>query len=153
MFRFNPRGENLRALEQNILKYRTFEMVLILFYVEEIKTLVFKTIPVTGDYRKSYSQKNEQPLKRNKKTQKLLWQLLIDEKILTKDEKEDIKSIIDFRNDIAHSIEGSPNLDILFPLYCKHTTNYLFLKQFIILAYNNECGNSNNNFLKKKYEE
>jgi hypothetical protein len=36
----SPRGNQLRALEQNILRYRALEMVLGIFYAEELRHLV-----------------------------------------------------------------------------------------------------------------
>lgn len=101
---FNPRGENLRALEQNILKFRAFEMVMILFYVEEIKSIALRTIRVT-DKRNSLSQNEDERLPDGtKKLYKKLWALLVRENILSIEEKEDIERIIEYRNDIAHSI-------------------------------------------------
>jgi len=35
---FHPDGRKLPALERNILKYRAFEMILMLFYAEDLKT-------------------------------------------------------------------------------------------------------------------
>lgn len=100
MFNYNPRGENLRALEQNILKYRAFEMVMILFYVEEIKLIALRTIRVTDSFRS-----NDRLPEETKKLYQKLWKILVSEKILTESEKSDIEAIIDYRNDIAHSIQ------------------------------------------------
>ncbi len=100
MFNYNPRGENLRALEQNILKYRAFEMVMILFYVEEIKLIALRTIRVTDRFRN-----NDRLPEGTKKLYQKLWKILVSEKILTESEKSDIEAIIDYRNDIAHSIQ------------------------------------------------
>jgi hypothetical protein len=36
----HPEGTDLPALERNILKYRGFEMLLLLFYVEELKGMI-----------------------------------------------------------------------------------------------------------------
>ncbi|WP_351088886.1 hypothetical protein [Shewanella sp. S1-49-MNA-CIBAN-0167] len=105
MFSFNPRGENLRALEQNILKFRAFEMVMILFYVEEIKSIALRTIKVTDKWNNLLSNKEERFPDNTKKIYKKLWKLLVTENILSTEEKDDIESIIDYRNDIAHSIE------------------------------------------------
>lgn len=105
MYSFNPRGENLRALEQNILKYRAFEMVMILFYVEEIKTIALRTIRATDSFWSGVEGKSERLPCGTKKLYKKLWELLVSESVLTEEEKSDIEAIIDYRNDIAHSIE------------------------------------------------
>ena len=75
MFNYNPRGENLRALEQNILKYRAFEMVMILFYVEEIKLIALRTIRVTDRFRN-----NDRLPEGTKKLYQKLWKILVSEK-------------------------------------------------------------------------
>ncbi|MDR7090287.1 hypothetical protein [Cellvibrio fibrivorans] len=100
MFNYNPRGENLRALEQNILKFRAFEMIMILFYVEEIKLIALRTIRVTDKF-----SDNERLQEGTTKLYKKLWKILVSEKILTENEKLDIEAIIDYRNDIAHSTQ------------------------------------------------
>ena len=118
MFNFNPRGENFRALEQNILKFRTFEMVLILFYVEEIKSIALRTIKVTDKHRKSYQNIEERLPDGTTKIYKKLWALLVSEGILSKEEKEDVERIIDYRNNIAHSI-GELVFDLNVDSYSK----------------------------------
>lgn len=104
MFDFNPRGRNLGSLEKNILKYRTFEMVMILFYVEEMKTFSVRSIQVTDEFRKRHSNEEERLPNGTKKVYKKLWRILVDEGVLSEEEKDDIEKIIDYRNDIAHSI-------------------------------------------------
>lgn len=105
MYSFNPRGTKLPALERNILKYRAIEMVLILFYVEEMKIFTVRSIQVTDKFRIKYSKQEERLPKGTKKLYKKLWQILVDEGVLTLEEREDIEKIIDYRNDIAHSIQ------------------------------------------------
>lgn len=105
MFNYNPRGENLRALEQNILKFRALEMVMILFYVEEIKSLALRTIKVTDEFRKLHSNIDERLPDGTKKIYTKLWKLLIAENVLSVEDTKDIEKIIDYRNDIAHSIQ------------------------------------------------
>jgi len=46
---FNPYKGHVRALEKNILKYRAFQMILILFYVEDIKKFSLRAIQGTDE--------------------------------------------------------------------------------------------------------
>lgn len=100
MFSYNPRGNNLRALEKNILKYRTFEIIVILFYIEEIKSIALNAIKFSDKLKG-----HERLPAGTKKIHKKLWDILVTENILTEHEKSDIEAIIEYRNNIAHSIE------------------------------------------------
>ena len=46
-----PEGSRLPALERNILKYRAFEMMLTLYYAEEIKQFLVGTMKATDHWR------------------------------------------------------------------------------------------------------
>jgi hypothetical protein len=48
--RHNPKGRQLPALEQNILKYRALEMVMILFYAENLNQVVVSSIRATDRF-------------------------------------------------------------------------------------------------------
>jgi hypothetical protein len=41
---FDPYKGHVRALEKDIFKYRAFQMILILFYVEDIKKFSLRAI-------------------------------------------------------------------------------------------------------------
>ena len=47
----HPEGERLPPLERNILKFRAFEMMLSLFYAEELKQLLVSTLKVSDHWR------------------------------------------------------------------------------------------------------
>lgn len=47
----HPEGSRLPALERNVLKYRAFEMMLTLYYAEELKRLFVNTIRATDHFR------------------------------------------------------------------------------------------------------
>jgi hypothetical protein len=46
----HPEGSKLPALERNILKYRAFEMMLTLFYAEDLKQYLVGTIKATDHW-------------------------------------------------------------------------------------------------------
>lgn len=88
-----PKGRRLPALEQNILKYRAFEMLLMLFHVEDFKAFVYSSLP----------EQQRQEFDGKKKYQKT-WAFLVTNGIITQPESDEIQSLIDYRNDIAHEI-------------------------------------------------
>lgn len=98
MRKYHPKGRKLPALEQNILKYRAFEMVIILFHIEELKSFVLKTI--RGNVPRGRLPQGTKNLYIK------MWALLVSDGILTQKESDDLQSIIDYRNQIAHSIQN-----------------------------------------------
>jgi hypothetical protein len=80
-------------------KLRAFEMMLSLFYAEELKRFLVSTIEVSERFRKT---------KRFKKGAKFNYAMAADvflkEGHLSKDERDELKTLIDFRNDIAHEL-------------------------------------------------
>ncbi|AVF95463.1 hypothetical protein AL552_17835 [Vibrio diabolicus] len=98
--RFNPFGDRLRALESNILKYRSYEVLLVVFYVEEIKNFAMRTIQ-SNDQRK-FGEPRISP-KTKKKYQKL-WDILVSEGVLEQSDRILIEDLIEFRNNSAHSL-------------------------------------------------
>jgi hypothetical protein len=85
-------SSRLPALEKNILKYRAFEMLLVLFHTESLKRFVVESLKVTGR------------LKAEKKIHKVACDILIQDGVITPSESETIEKLIDYRNDIAHRI-------------------------------------------------
>lgn len=102
---YNPRGKTVRELEKNILKYRAFEMMIILFYIEQIKSFVVLSIRKTDEFRKMIYNSEERLPKGSKKIFQKIWQILESENILTPEESKEIQDIIDYRNQVAHSIQ------------------------------------------------
>jgi hypothetical protein len=47
----HPEGTKLPALERNILKFRAFEMMLSLFYAEDLKRFLTSTVEVSDRFR------------------------------------------------------------------------------------------------------
>jgi uncharacterized protein YutE (UPF0331/DUF86 family) len=86
----------LPSLERNILKYRSLQMSLILFYIEDLKRFVVQSIQATDEVL------GTDRLPDGKKLYERAWQFVVDEGILTAEESAEIQELIDYRNDIAH---------------------------------------------------
>jgi len=90
-----PKGRRLPALERNILKYRTFEMVVILFHVENLRSYVLTTIRANDKTRIPDG---------TKKPYEKAWAYLVEKGVITQDESDEIQRLTDYRNTIAHDI-------------------------------------------------
>jgi hypothetical protein len=96
MLRYHPKGRRLPALERNILKYRAFEMVVLLFLIEDLRSYVLGTIRA--------NDKQAIP-EGTKKSYEKAWAYLVDSGVITQDESDDIRELVDYRNTIAHDIQ------------------------------------------------
>lgn len=98
----HPEGSRLPALERNILKYRAFEMMLSLFYAEELKRFLISTVETN---RKWNEEEEENPGKRLRAANYAVGaDVFFNEGYLSKEERQEIKELIAFRNDIAHEL-------------------------------------------------
>ncbi len=112
-------NKKLPTLERNILKYRIFEMTLILFQIEEFKKYVVASIRATDDFNSTIKKSNcESEKSKNSadsfpnqrlppnigKLYEKAWKVLIADGIITQEEKTEIVKLIDYRDDIAHRI-------------------------------------------------
>ena len=52
MERYRPHGRTVTTLEADVLKLRALEMVLVLFYVENLKGFIISSVKVTKRLRK-----------------------------------------------------------------------------------------------------
>jgi hypothetical protein len=102
----DPLGSRLPALERNILKVRAMQMVLVLFYAEQLKQRVIGMIQGTEslmDRLKPGSVPLRVPKGVKNPVDKALSALLADGAI-TADDKIEIIKLIDFRNIIGHDV-------------------------------------------------
>ena len=106
MRKYHPKGKKLPALEQNILKYRAFEMVIILFHIEELKSFSLNAIRATDKIRYPNDETRHRLPPETKKLYEKMWALLVSDGVLTQEESDDLQGIIDYRNQIAHSIQN-----------------------------------------------
>lgn len=98
-----PRGSRISALEKNELKRRALEMVMILFYVEDLKKFVVSSIKSTDRFSGRISA--ERLPHGTKKLYQKAWEILVDECVITQGESSEIQKIINYRNTIAHKTQ------------------------------------------------
>jgi len=99
----HPEGTRLPALERNILKYRGFEMLLLLFHVEELRGMIIGAVRAT-DYWKNRRSPRVDPLTKNKF--KRATAALVSDGILSKEESKEISKLVNTRNVIAHELHN-----------------------------------------------
>jgi hypothetical protein len=97
LWHYFPKGRRLPALERNILKYRAYEMVVILFHIEDLRTYVLGTI------RANDTQAIPEGVK---KPYEKAWAYLVAKGVITQTESDDIQKLTDYRNTIAHDIQA-----------------------------------------------
>lgn len=102
LFKGHPEGRQLPALERNILKYRALEMVLFLYYAEELKRFVVRSLESTR--RLIPPKKGEPVLERGGKKLEKAWKILVRDGVLSESEVVDLRSLVDYRNMIAHRV-------------------------------------------------
>src|SRR5262249_60171051 len=96
----HPRGRALPALERNILKYRALEMVIILFTAEDLKNFVVEAA--------QHAYNSRDPSGRGcipegaKNPYKKACDVLVSDDILSYVESDEIRRLVNYRNDIAH---------------------------------------------------
>ena len=108
-----PRGSRISALEKNELKRRALEMVMILFYVEDLKKFVVSSIQSTDRFPGRTSTERLPPGTKN--LYQKAWEILVDEGIITQGESSEIQKIIDYRNTIAHKTQELTGEIVLYP--------------------------------------
>jgi len=96
MQKFYPKGRRLPALERAILKYRAFQMMIILFHIEDLKSFILEAIRASNKRCLPEGTKN---------LYKKMWAIVVSEGILSQGESDDLQNIIDYRNQIAHHIQ------------------------------------------------
>jgi hypothetical protein len=95
-----PQGNRLSALEKNELKRRALEMVLVLFYIEDLKHFVVESIRATDRLRGLANGGRLSPATKN--LYKKAWGILVDAGVLSQQESDEIAELVDYRNLVAH---------------------------------------------------
>jgi len=102
----DPLGSRLPALERNILRLRAMQMMLVLFYAEQLKQQVLDLIQRTDRFQertKPNSVSERVPEGAKNPVGKALDALVTDGAI-TQADKAEIRDLIDYRNLVAHDI-------------------------------------------------
>ena len=100
-------GSKLPSLERNILRFRAMHLVLMNFYVEELKRTILNLIQETDAMDIALSDGEEKPNRIPKGTPhafKKALNILVKEGEITEKDKSEISSLIWYRNISAHEI-------------------------------------------------
>lgn len=95
----HPEGTKLPALERNILKYRGFEMLLLLFYVEELRGMIIGAVRATDRWTRKGRPRIE-PATKNKFRRAMT--ALVG--VLSQGDSREIIILVDTRNIVAHEL-------------------------------------------------
>jgi hypothetical protein len=105
----DPLGSKLPALEQNILKLRAMEMMLVLFYAEELRREVLDLIRATDGLKSRLAKDNHPPVRVPSDAKNPLdkaLNALVSDRAITAAEKKEIVGLIDYRNVVAHQMHN-----------------------------------------------
>ncbi|HGS4984476.1 TPA: hypothetical protein ACMDSY_004469 [Vibrio parahaemolyticus] len=91
----------LRSLEKAILKYRTNQMMRLLFHIEDLKRFLVGSMNASNLL---LDESDERFFNPKSKVMRQVWGRAIKDDILTEKEVEDLKKIIEKRNVIAHDL-------------------------------------------------
>jgi len=100
----DPLGSKLPALERNILKHRAMEMLLVMFYTEELKRDVLSRVQATDRFGSRRSGKPERVPKGTKNPVDKALGALVADGAISASEKTEIVQLIDYRNVVAHQM-------------------------------------------------
>lgn len=105
----DPLGRALPAFERNILKLRAMQMLLVLFYTEELKrdilSLIRGTDRAIAHANSNVPRRVRVPEGTKKPIKKALTALVAD-KAITTEEMTEIEMLIDYRNVIGHNMHS-----------------------------------------------
>jgi hypothetical protein len=92
-----------KNLEKAILRFRTNEMMRLLFHVEDLRKFLVNSMTASNLF---LDESDDRVFNKNTKVMPQVWKRLNDDKILTKSEVDDLKKIIGKRNTIAHEVHN-----------------------------------------------
>lgn len=95
----------MRALERNMLKFRSMQMMLVIFYADELQRLVTASVYATSRWR-AIGGLPKDGLSDHKPSAKRAFQVLVADGVLTSAERDEVRGLIDFRNTIAHELHS-----------------------------------------------
>lgn len=100
-----PKGPKPTTLEANVLKLRALEMVLMLFYIEDLRRFILGSIDATERSRQARSGQPANAAVKPGKRMDLARELLVSKGVLTQAESDELFGLIDFRNLIGHQVQ------------------------------------------------
>ncbi|MGR0116438.1 hypothetical protein [Ralstonia pseudosolanacearum] len=104
MKQHRPHGKAPTTWEADILKVRAFEVVLTLFYMEDLRQCVIRSIQTTDAVHGVNRLDDGKPKTRDGKILELARAVLVSEDVINQAESDDLKELVDYRNIIGHKI-------------------------------------------------
>ena len=99
-----PHGKAPTAWEAGILKIRAFEMVLILFYMEDLRRFIMGSIEATDKLHGMNRLSDGKPKTKEGKKLELARAVLVSDGVINQAESDELKELVDYRNIIGHTI-------------------------------------------------
>ena len=99
-----PHGKGLTAWEAGILKIRAFEMILVIFYMEDLKRFILGSIEVTDQLHGLSRLTDGKSKAGGGKKLELARALLVSEGVIDRAESDELKALVDYRNIIGHTV-------------------------------------------------
>lgn len=99
-----PRGPAPTAWEADILKLRAFEMVLVLFYLENLRQFIMGSIQATDRLHGVDRLSDGKAKTKDAKRFDLARALLVSEGAITQAESDELHELVDYRNLIGHRL-------------------------------------------------
>lgn len=99
-----PQGMVPTTWEADILKIRAFEMVMVLFYIEDLRKFILGSIQFTDELQGSNRLTDGKPKTKEGKKMDLARAVLVSEGVISQSESEELLELVDYRNLIGHKI-------------------------------------------------
>ncbi len=100
-----PHGMAPTTWEANILKVRAFEMVLVLFYLEDLRQFIMGSIQFTDKLHGVNRLTDGKPHIKEGKKMGLARAVLVSEGVISQGESDELFELVDYRNLIGHKIQ------------------------------------------------
>ena len=103
-----PNGSFPSALEANELKLRAFEMILIIFYIEDLRRFILGAVRATDvllkqdDRLRHRDEDDKEKAPSESKIMRMATKVLVDAAVISKSEKKELVTLINYRNAIGH---------------------------------------------------
>lgn len=113
MKKHRPYGPAPMKWEVDLLKLRAFEMVLVLFYIEDLKQFILNSLKFTNELAGILLPAKGQPIcggqseesKREGKRFELARQSLVTRGVISQTESDELLELVDYRNTVAHEVQ------------------------------------------------
>ncbi len=101
-----PWRGGMRALERNMLVYRALQMMLVIFYAQQLTDEVIGSVQATNRWLDVGPLAKGAFHKTLKGAPKIAFRALVDAGVLTAGEAAEMRKLVDFRNRVAHELHS-----------------------------------------------